>query len=574
MRSVARLPTRLRRCQRAIVGVSWLAAGLALTAPWLESAGAAISFVDIAGERGVAFVHAGSPTSEKYLLETMGGGVAMLDADNDGRLDLFFVNGAALSDPMARGATADKRDPRYHNRLYRQLADGRFEDVTDRAGVKGTGYGMGVAVGDYDNDGDQDMYVTAFAGNTLYRNNGDGTFADVTAAARVGAAGWSASAAFVDADHDGRLDLFVTRYLDWSFEANIFCGDRPPGRRAYCHPDRFPGVASLLFRNEDGATFSEVGARAGIADPAGKSLGVAIADFDRDGLIDVFVANDSVREFLFRNRGAGRFEDVALASGTAYDQDGRAFAGMGVTFDDYDGDGWPDVLVTTLSNQLYAYFRNLRNGTFTYATHPSGLATITRLRSGWGLALMDADNDGWRDLLVAQGHVLDTVEDNTPHITYRQPLLIARNDRGRFIDGSLTAGPAFAVPRAARGLAVGDLDGDGRLDAVVNTLNAPAVLLRNVTGRTGHWLGVRLTGVRSNRDGVGAAVEVVAADGTARLSTVSTTGSYLSASDRTAHFGLGDNTQVKSVRVRWPSGTVQTVTPAGVDRVLTITEQN
>jgi hypothetical protein len=572
MRAVARLPTSPAGRQRAVGAVAAMMASIALTSAWLEGTGTAIRFVDIANDRGVTFVHAGSPTSEKYLLETMGGGVGVLDYDNDGRLDIFFVNGAALADPMPRGATPDKSDRRYHNRLYRQTADGRFEDATSRAGVSGTGYGMGVAVGDYDNDGDADMYVTAYGGNTLYRNNGDRTFADVTAAAGVGGSGWSASAAFVDADHDGRLDLFVTRYLDWSFEANIFCGDRPPGRRAYCHPDRFPGVASLLFRNDGGGTFSEVGTRAGIADAAGKSLGVAIADFDRDGLIDVFVANDSVREFLFRNHGAGRFEDVALATGTAYDQDGRAFAGMGVTFDDYDADGWPDVLVTTLSNQLYAYFRNQRNGTFTYSTHPSGLATITRLRSGWGLALMDADNDGWRDLLVAQGHVLDTVEDNTPHISYRQPLLIARNDRGRFIDVSPTAGPAFAMPRAARGLAIGDLDADGRLDAVINSLNTPAVVLRNVTERSGHWLGVRLTGVRSNRDGAGATVEVVAADGTARLATVSTTGSYLSASDRTAHFGLGDNAHVRSVRVRWPSGIVQTVTPARVDQVLTITE--
>ena len=570
---LARLSTGRRQCQCA-TDVARLAICLAVAVPsLLVGADRPIAFTDVAAVLGVDFVHAGSPTSEKYLVETMGAGVAVLDYDNDGRLDLFFVNGASIPDPMPRGGAPDKRDRRFHNRLYRQTPDGRYEDTTTRAGVAGTGYGMGVAVGDYDNDDDPDLFVTALGGNTLYRNNGDGTFADVTAQAGVGGSGWSASAAFVDVDQDGRLDLFVTRYLDWSFDANIFCGERPPGHRAYCHPDRYPGVTSLLYHNDDGTRFTESGARAGIADPTGKSLGVAIADFDRDGKVDVFVANDSVREFLFRNRGDGRFEDVALAAGAAYDQDGRAFAGMGVTFDDRDNDGWPDLVVTTLSNQLYAHFRNEGAGTFSYATHATGLAPITRLRSGWGVALVDADNDGWRDLLVAQGHVLDTVEVTTPHITYQQPLLMARNLRNRFEDVSSTSGPAFAVPRAARGLAVGDLDGDGRVDAVVNTLNGPAVVLRNVTDAPGHWLGVRLAGTRSNRDGIGATIEVVASDGTTQVATVSTTGSYLSASDRTAHFGLGVNSSVTTVRVRWPSGFVQTLTPAAIDRVLTITEE-
>ena len=518
----------------------------------------------------VDFTHHASLTSRKYLLETMGSGVAVFDADNDGRLDLFFVNGAELADPMPVGAQPVKR-PDDSNRLFRQTASGVFEDVTGRAGLGGRGYGMGVAVGDYDNDGYDDLYVTAYGGNALYHNRGDGTFEDVTAAAGVAADGWSTSAAFVDVDEDGKLDLFVARYLTWSFAKDVYCGEQRPGYRAYCHPDRFPGIVSLLYHNDGNGHFTEAGQRAGVANPDGKSLGVAIADFDADGHIDIFVANDSVPEFLFHNKGGGRFDDVALESGTAFDQDGRAFAGMGVAFDDQNGDGLPDLLVTTLSNQLYACFRNDGRGAFTYATHASGLANITRLSSGWGLALMDADNDGERDLLVAQGHVLDTIELTSPHLKYRQPLLIARGEGGRFTDVSATAGEVFGRGLAGRGLATGDLNADGRVDAVVTTMNGSAVVLINTSEGTGHWAGLRLVGTRSNRDGIGATVELTTASGRRQTATVSSTGSYLSASDRTAHFGLGGESTAWAT-VRWPSGTVQKVASIPADRVTTVTE--
>ncbi len=349
------------------------------------------------------------------------------------------------------------------------------------------------------------------------------------------------------------------------------CGQPPPGPRAYCHPDRYPGIACLLFHNDGNGRFTEIGQRAGIADAGGKSLGVAIADFDRDGHVDIFVANDSVREFLFRNRGGGVFEEVALAGGAALDQDGRPFAGMGVVFDDQNNDGWPDLLVTTLSNQLYAAFRNDGAGRFTYATHTTGLADITRLWSGWGLALVDADNDGQRDLVVAQGHVLDTIEATSPHLRYRQPLLFARGAGGRFVDVSTTVGDLAARPFAGRGLATGDLNGDGLVDAVVTTMNGPALVLLNTSERTGHWIGVRLAGTRSNRDGIGAVIEVTAASGAKQYATVSATGSYLSASDRTVHFGLGADTAASMV-IRWPGGTVQTVDRLPVDRISTIAE--
>lgn len=571
MRQLARLPTRRRECQRGptahAVAAALLLSPLTLA---LDAGTSRLAFEDATARLGVQFTHVASPTPEKHLVETMGAGVAVFDANGDGRLDIFFVNGAAIDSPMASEAPV-RREARHASRLFVQRADGRFEDQTARAGLAGIGYGMGVATGDYDNDGDTDLYVTAYGGNRLYRNHGDGRFEDVTAAAGVGADGWSTSAAFVDVDHDGWLDLFVARYLTWSFARNRYCGEPPPGVRAYCHPDQFQGASSRLFRNDGRGAFVDVSATAGIDSPEGKALGVAIADYDRDGRIDIFVANDSVREFLFRNLGGGRFVDAALEAGAALDEDGRAFAGMGVAFDDHDDDGWPDLVVTTLSNQLYASFRNEGGGRFTYNTRRNGLAALTRLYSGWGIAVVDLDNDGRRDLIVAQGHVLDTIEQTSPHLRYRQPLLLARGGARGFTGASADAGPIFAAPLSARGLAIGDLDADGRVDVVVTVNDGPARVLLNRSTGTGHWLGLRLVGIRSNRDGIGAAIAVDSTDGRTRYATVSTSGSYLSASDRTAHIGLGA-AQPTRIVIRWPSGVEQVVAAPRADRVLTITE--
>ena len=389
------------------------------------------------------FVHANSPTTRKYLLETMGGGVALLDYDNDGRLDIFFVNGARLADPMPAGGAPDKSERKYWNRLYHQNADGSFTDVTERAGLTGmpqNRYGMGVATADYDNDGWPDLYVTGYGGNTLYRNRGDGTFADVTARAGVAASGWSTSAGFFDYDNDGRLDLFVTRYLDWTFDDRV-CGERRPGGRAYCHPDNYPGAANLLFHNDGNGAFTDVSAKAGIANPAGKGLGVAFADFDGDGWPDVYVANDSVQCFLYRNNHNGTFKEVSLTAGVGFNEDGKTFAGMGVDFADYDNDGLPDITVTDLSDQRYLLYRNNGDGAFTDMTNLSGLGRATLRYSGWSTRFVDIDNDGWKDLFVAQGHVMDNIEVTSPNLSYLQPPLLLRNVSGRF--SPMDAGPSL-----------------------------------------------------------------------------------------------------------------------------------
>ena len=529
-----------------------------------------VTFTDITAQTRIAFRHAASPTSQKYLLEAMGGGVALFDYDNDGRLDIYFTNGAALRDPMPGGAQPDKRDPRFWDRLYHQKPDGTFEDVTERAGVKGIGYSFGVAAADYDNDGFVDLYVTAYGGNVLYHNQGDGTFADVTSKMGLSASGWSTSAGWFDYDRDGRLDLFVLRYMDWDFErGSLFCGQ--PAYRAFCHPDNFKPATNLLFHQKADGTFEDVSARSKIADAPGKGLGLAFADFDGDGLIDVFVANDSVRQALFRNNGDGTFEDVALISGAGYDEGGKTFAGMGVDAADYDNDGRPDVFITVLSNETYPLYHNNADLSFTYVTQTAGIGEISLLYSGWGTRFLDIDNDGLRDLFVAQGHVLDTIEKSTSYLKYRQPPLLMRNTGKRFVNVSNAAGPIFSVPLSARGAAFGDLDNDGDTDIVITQLDGPPVILRN-NGTKNHWLGISLIGSKSNRQGLGARIVVIEASGRRQTFDVSTASSYLSSSDPRVLVGLGAVANVTSVEVRWPSGRKQVISKPETDRYLTIRE--
>jgi hypothetical protein len=535
-----------------------------------------VTFTDATAESRLNFRHAASPTSQKYLPETMGGGVALFDYDNDGRLDIFFTNGARLADPMPAGAQPDKRDPRYWNRLYHQKPDGTFEDVTERAGLKGTGYSMGAAAADFDNDGFVDLYVTAFGANTLYRNRGDGTFDDLTAKTNTAGSGWSTSAGWLDYDRDGRLDLFVARYLDWDFARGgaLFCGE--PARRAYCHPDNFHGATNLLLHQKADGTFEDVSARAGVSDPQGKALGVAFADFDGDGWTDVFVANDSVRQSLYRNRGDGTFEDIALVAGAGYDENGKTFAGMGVDAADFDGDGLMDIFITTLSNETYPLYRNNGDLSFTYVTHQSGVGQISTIYSGWGARFADFDNDGRRDIFVAQGHVLDTIEQATSYLTYRQtPLLmlnvLSAKGGASFADVSATAGAPFQLPLAARGAAVGDIDNDGDEDIVVAQTDGTAIFFRN-GGTRNHWIGLSLAGTRSARSATGARVVVTDVNNRRQTFDVSSAGSYLSSQDPRLLVGLGAATGVRSIEIRWPSGTKQTIANPQIDRYLNVKE--
>ncbi|HXN00193.1 MAG TPA: CRTAC1 family protein [Candidatus Dormibacteraeota bacterium] len=526
-------------------------------------------FVDLTSAFGIQFQYKSSHTPKHYLIETMGAGVALFDYDNDGRLDLFLVNGTALSDPTPKGTIPQKSGPPYWNRLYHQKRDGTFEDVTEKAGLQGAGYGMGVAIGDYDNDGFEDLYLTAYGGNKLYHNNGDGSFTDVTERAGVAGSGWSTSAAWIDLDNDGLLDLVVLRYLQWDFD-DIWCGEHREGYRSYCHPDVFQPMAPLVYHNDGNGHFTEIAKQVGMSKPS-KGLGIALADYDRDGYVDIAVANDSMFEFLYRNKGDGTFEEVALLSQVAVDGNGRTFAGMGVDFADYNNDGLPDLVITNLSNQMYALYKNTGDASFSYDSFSSGLGRMSLLHSGWGVRFLDYDNDGWKDLLVSQGHVLDTVEINYPNLHYRESLLLARNTGTGFLDVSADSGYIFHLPFLGRGLAIGDIDNDGRLDAVVTSNDGPIYVLHNETPTQNHWLTLKLVGHKSNRDAIGAEVKLSTSK-TSQIATVTTAASYLSSSDKRLHFGLGTDALAQTIEIRWPSGITQTLQQVPADRILQVDE--
>jgi hypothetical protein len=518
-----------------------------------------IRFRDVAAN-GLNFILEHHPTPEKHIIEMMPGGVAAFDYNGDGRPDIYFTNGASIP-------SLEKDSPKYFNRLFRNDGGMRFTDVTEAAGVRGEGYSMGTAVADFDNDGDVDIFVAGVFHNTLFQNNGDGTFRNVTRQAGIKSDQWSVAAGWFDYDNDGRLDLFVVNYAKWWVGFNRYCGDRDRNLRVYCHPKYYDPVPNTLYRNRGDGTFEDVSEKAGILDHAGRGMSVAFADYDGDGRIDAFVSNDNLPNFLFRNRGDGAFEEAGLSTGAALLVHGKPVASMGVDFRDYDNDGLPDITVTALTGETFPMFRNEGSGFFRDATHSSRMAVLSAARSGWSNGLFDFNNDGWKDLFTANSHVNDIVHLFEP-TQFKQPNSIFSNlGDGTFQDVSPEAGESFQQARAHRGSAFADFNSDGKMDIVVTALGEPAELWQNVSPSRNHWLILKLVGSQSNRDGIGARVQVGS-----QYNLMTTSVGYASSSYHGVHFGLGRAASAATIEIKWPSGKKQRLTGVKPNQVLEVRE--
>jgi len=525
-----------------------------------------VRFKDVRKAAGIIFLQDSTESDQKYYLETMGTGVAWLDYDQDGLMDLYFVQSAATD---AYKPATPLRSALYHNN-----GDGTFTDVTEKAHLGGEGhYGQGVAVGDFDNDGYPDLYVTGYGRAILYRNNHDGTFTDVTAKAGVAdEGGWSTSAGWFDYDRDGWLDLVVTNYIDWSPANNIWCGERKPGYRSYCNPGNYKGQKTKLYHNNHDGTFTDVSEKSGVGLAESKGMGVVLADFNNDGWPDIAIANDTWPNFLLLNNHDGTFKDVSLVSGLAANEDGGYEAGMGIDAADVDGDGLLDVYITHLDFELNRLYHNEGGGTFTDVTYTSGIGNKAILLSGVAAKFLDYDNDGWPDIVQLNGAMLENVNLYHSEVTYKEPMLMFRNlGHGKFEKTSDSLGADFLRPVAGRGLATADFDNDGDIDIATNNRGDYPELLRNEGGNANHWLEVLLIGTKSNRDGIGSVLKLTS-EGFVHVEQAEGGGSYMSASDPRIHFGLGKRTKIESLVITWPSGQVDKLANLPVDQIIAVKE--
>ena len=536
---------------------AWLAC-LLMPAAVLAQSG--IVFRDAAKSAGLEFMLENHATPRKHLVETMPGGVAVFDYDGDGLTDVFFTNGAAIP-------SLEKESPKYWNRLFRNLGGMKFRGVTERAGLAGAGYSMGAAAADFDNDEHVDLFVAGVGRNFLYRNRGDGTFEEVTRKAGIRDEVWSIGAAWVDYDNDGLLDLFVANYLRWSLDFDRFCGDAASGVRVYCHPRLFDGLSNTLYRNLGNGRFRDVSKESGIAAHTGKAMSVAVADYDLDGYADLFVTNDKIPNFLFHNRGDGTFEEVALWAGGALLDSGNPISSMGADFRDYDNDGLPDILLCALSGETFPLFRNRGKGSFLDATYSGGLGPLSRDYSGWSIGLVDLNNDGWKDVFASASHVNDIVERFEATRYKMHNAVFANRGGGTFVDVSKGAGTDFLTPRAHRGCGFADFNNDGRIDVVVSSLGDAAELWENLSAPENNWLRLKLTGTKSNRDGIGAVVRIGS-----QHNHMSTSVGYNSSSHAGVHFGLGKAERAEVIEISWPSGARQILCDVSARQVVAVRE--